>query len=434
MIDILTANDVQHTYPLSYYAAQRPHPAPHRPLKGEIKADVCVVGGGFTGLSAALHLARRGYDVALLDAHRVGWGASGRNGGQLGSGQRLDQVKLERMLGEQIARQLWDIAEEAKQLVKSLIFDHGINCNYTPGIIEADHKPGFVADSQRYVEKLNRDYGYDQISALDQAALRDHVASDQYYGGSLDKGAGHLDPLTFCFGLAELAHKAGTRIYEQSRVTKIEQGPKVRVHTLDGVVEADHVIMGCNGYIGGLERQVDARVMPINSFIVATEPLGKDRAKSLIPNNEAVADSRFVVNYFRLSPDHRLLFGGGESYSLRFPKDLVEISRKPMLQIFPQLADAKIDYAWGGTLGITMNRLPHFARLGPNIYSAAGFSGHGLGMATMSGKIMADMTQAQSERFDFMSRIPTPKFPGGEMMRGALLSLAMTYYALRDRF
>ncbi len=194
-------------------------------------------------------MARAGFDVALLDAHRIGWGASGRNGGQLGSGQRIDQIKLERMFGEPTAHHLWDIAEDAKQLVKSLIFDHNIACHYTPGIVEADHKAGFVAESHHYVEKLNRDYGYESISALDQADIRQHVASDQYYGGSLDKGAGHLDPLAFCFGLAELAHKAGTRLYEQSRVTKIEQGIKVRVHTADGVVEADHVIMGCNGYV-----------------------------------------------------------------------------------------------------------------------------------------------------------------------------------------
>jgi gamma-glutamylputrescine oxidase len=434
MIDILTANDVQGQYPLSYYAAQRPAPAPHAQLKGHKSADVCIIGGGFTGLSAAYHLAQAGFDVALLEAHRIGWGASGRNGGQLGSGQRLDQITLERLVGEQSAHALWDIAEASKQLVKSLIFDNGFDCDYRPGIIEADHKQRFVADSHRYVEKLNRDYGYDAISALSKAEVREHVASNQYFGGTLDKGAGHLDPLAFCFGLAALAHKSGTRIYEQSRVTHIESGNKVRVTTTEGAIEADHLILGCNGYIGGLNKDVSARVMPINSFIVATEPLAEERAKALIPHNEAVADSRFVVNYFRRTPDHRLLFGGGETYSLRFPADLESISRKPMLNVFPHLEDAKIDYAWGGTLGITMQRLPHFARFGPNIYSAAGFSGHGLGMATMAGKILAEITQGQAERFDLMAGLPSPRFPGGEAMRGALLYLAMTYYALRDRF
>lgn len=434
MIDVLTANDVQGQYPFSYYAAQRPAPAPHSQLNGQKSADVCIIGGGLTGLSAALHLAQAGYDVALLEAHRVGWGASGRNGGQLGSGQWLDQISLERLAGERIAHALWDIAEASKHLVKSLIFDHGIACDFRPGIIEADHRQRFVAASHRYVEKLNRDYGYDAVSSLSQSDLRARVDSTQYFGGALDQGAGHLDPLGFSFGLAALAHKAGTRIYENSRVTHIEPGNKVRVMTATGSIEADHLILGCNGYVGGLNKEVTARVMPINSFIVVTEPLGETRAQALIPHNEAVADSRFVVNYFRRTPDHRLLFGGGETYGLRFPADLEAISRKPMLNVFPQLAEAKIDYAWGGTLGITMERLPHFARLGPNIYSASGFSGHGLAMATMAGKLMAELTQGQAERFDLMASLPSPRFPGGKMMRGALLYLAMTYYALRDRF
>ncbi|WP_255768903.1 NAD(P)/FAD-dependent oxidoreductase [Maritalea mediterranea] len=434
MIDVLTANDVTGQYPLSYYAAQRPAPAPHRPLMGHNTADVCIIGGGFTGLSAALHLAREGYDVALLEAHRIGWGASGRNGGQLGSGQRLDQITLEGLVGEPNAHRLWDIAEAGKQLVKSLVFDHGIDCDYTPGIIEADHKARFVEESHRYVEKLNREYGYEPFSALGKDEMRQHVASNQYFGGTLDKGAGHLNPLAFCFGLAALAHKAGTRIYENSRVTQIEPGAKVWVETTNGTIKADHVILGCNGYVGELNKRVSARVMPINSFIVATEPLGEDRAKALIPENEAVADSRFVVNYFRRTPDHRLLFGGGETYSLRFPPDLATISRKPMLNVFPQLADAQIDYAWGGTLGITMKRLPHFVRLDRNIYSASGFSGHGLGMATMAGQILAELTQGQAEKFDLMASLPSPRFPGGPPLRGPLLYLAMTYYAMRDRF
>ncbi|GLQ18305.1 NAD(P)/FAD-dependent oxidoreductase [Maritalea porphyrae] len=431
-MDVLTANDVAGTYPASYYAATTKQLAPFPALKGDVSADVVVIGGGFTGLSTALHLAERGYDVVLLDAQRVGWGASGRNGGQLGSGQRVEQDELEKMVGRDNAHLLWKFAEQSKNLVKDLVKKHQIQCDLTPGIIHADHRKRYVPESRHYVEKLQKEYNYNQIRFVEQSELRELVDSPAYYGGSVDMGAAHLHPLALAIGMAEAAQKAGTRIFENSRVTKIDEA-KNTVFTADGTVSAKHIVLGCNGYLGDLNGPTAKRVMPINNFIIATEPLGSVSAPEVFKEKLAVADSKFVVNYFRMSADNRLLFGGGESYGYKFPADIKGLVRKCMLEIFPQLDGAKIDYAWGGTLAITINRMPHFARLGKNIYSASGYSGHGVGMATLAGQIMADTIAGTAERFDVLANVPTHRFPGGASMRTPLLVLAMTYYALRDK-
>jgi len=433
-MDLLYANDRRGEYPPSYYAATADELPPFPPVDGDTRADVCVIGAGFTGLSAALHLAERGVKVVLLDAQRVGWGASGRNGGQLGSGQRVDQETLETMLGLDHARKLWDLAEGAKDTVKSLVARLKIDCDLKPGIVYADHKPRFVPHTKAYVERLRTVYGYDRISFLDKAELAEAIGTDVYFGGSLDWGAGHLHPLKFALGLARAAQKAGVTVHEMSRVTAIARGEPARVTTETGTVIADHVLLGCNGYLGLLEEEVASRVMPINSYIIATEPLGESTARAIIRDDVAVADSRFVVNYYRFSADHRMLFGGRESYGYRFPADIATAVRDRMLAIYPRLADARIDYYWGGTLGITMNRMPHFVRLAPNILSASGFSGHGVAMATFSGAVMAQALAAGAERFDIMEKVPTPRFPGGTALRQPFLVLAMLYYALRDRF
>jgi gamma-glutamylputrescine oxidase len=245
-------------------------------------------------------------------------------------------------------------------------------------------------------------------------------------------GAGHLHPLNFALGLAKAATKAGARIYERSEVHYIQDGATAIVQTGNGQVKATHVVLACNGYLGGLNRKVAARVMPINNFIIATEPLGA-RAADIITRDIAVADSKFVVNYFRLSADKRLLFGGGESYGYRFPSNIRATVRKPMLEVFPQLADARVDHAWGGTLAITMNRMACFMRLAPNILSASGYSGHGVALATLAGQVMAEAIAGQSERFDVLARVKAPAFPGGTALRSPLLVLAMTWYSLRDR-
>lgn len=431
-MNLLYANDKRGTYPGSWYAATA-NPLERFPtLKGQLKADVCVVGGGYTGLSAALHLAQAGRDVVLIDAQRVGFGASGRNGGQLGSGQRMEQDELEKMFGEIRAHAFWDLAEDAKSLVKSLIAEHKIDCALKPGVAHTASQTSDLRHMNSYADHLRTQYNYDQIETLDHAALQDVCPSPDYIGGILDMGAAHLHPLNYALGLARAAASAGVRIFETSPAHHIEDGQKPIVQTDAGRVEADHVILACNGYLGGLNKQVASRVMPINNFIAATEPLGAG-IKDVLPRDVAVADSRFVVNYFRLSADGRLLFGGGESYGYKFPTDIAAKVRKPMRVIFPHLADVKIDYAWGGTLGITLKRLPYVARVGKNILSASGYSGHGVGTATHAGYLMARAVQGDSDGFDTMATIPTRAFPGGVPFRTPLLTLAMTWYSMRDR-
>ncbi|WP_431300444.1 NAD(P)/FAD-dependent oxidoreductase [Tabrizicola sp. BL-A-41-H6] len=430
-MNLLHVNDKRGEYPPSYYAATATPLAPFPMLKGQHAADVCIVGGGYTGLSAALHLAQRGYDVALVEAHKVGFGASGRNGGQVGSGQRQDQVWIEKTVGRENAHRLWSLAEEAKALVKSLITDHAIPVTFHPGIAHACRSEAEVRDAHAYAEKLHRDYGYTHLEPLDRAAVRHLIGSPAFAGGEIDRDAGHLHPLNYALGLAAAAAKAGVRIFENSEVHRVEPGPRPVVRTSAGHVTCDTVILAANGYLGQLNLDVASKVMPINNFIVATEPLG-DRAKDILAEPVAVADSRFVVNYWRLSEDSRLLFGGGESYGYRFP-DIIKTVSKPMLEVYPQLRNTRIDYAWGGTLAITMNRMPCFTRPAQNILSASGYSGHGVAMATLAGKLLAEATAAQTERFDLMASLPQPRFPGGVTFRSPLLVMAMTWYAMRDR-
>ena len=430
-MNLLYSNDTKGAFPRSWYAATAHERTPAPQLRGDAAADICVVGGGFTGLSAALHLAERGYSVALIEAHRVGFGASGRNGGQLGSGQRVEQTDLEKMVGDAEARKLWELAENAKDLVKQLISKHNIDCDLKPGIAHATFSASETAHEHAYVEHLQSRYGYDQITALSEEALSAVCPSPRYKGGSLDMGAAHLHPLNYALGLARACEKAGVTFYENTHVHHIEDGAKVTVRCDTGRVLADHVILAANGYLGGLNRRVAGRVMPINNFIAATEPLGEDAAR-VLTKDIAVADSKFVVNYFRLSSDNRLLFGGGESYGYKFP-DIDKTVRKPMIDIYPHLKDIRFDYTWGGTLAITMKRLPYLARLAPNILSASGYSGHGVGTATQAGKLMADAIAGEATGFDTMARIPNTPFPGGAALRTPLLTLAMTWYALRDR-
>ncbi len=430
-MNLLHVNDRPGEYPASFYAATATPLAPFARLQGATKADVCVVGGGYTGLSAALHLAQRGFDVVLLEAHRVGFGASGRNGGQVGSGQRQDQDWLEAAVGREPAHRLWDLAEDSKALVKTLIRDHAMPVTFYPGVATACYSAAEVRAGHAYTDKLRRDYGYAEIESLDQTAINHLIGSAAYKGGALDRGAGHLHPLNYAIGIAAAAAKAGARLHEGSEVLRIDHGAKPVVHTTQGQVACDQVILAGNGYLGGLEPKVAARVMPINNFVVATEPLGQ-RAQDILSQSVAVFDTKFVVNYWRLSEDNRLLFGGGETYGYRFPKDIVKTVSKPMLAIYPQLKGTRIDYAWGGTLAITMNRMPCFARPAPNVLSASGYSGHGVALATLAGKILAEAVATQTERFDLMASIPQMAFPGGVALRWPMLVLAMTWFSMRD--
>lgn len=402
------------------------------PLRGEVRADVCVIGAGYTGLSAALELAAKGLDVVVLEAGRVASGASGRNGGQIHTGQRRDQDWIEAHMGLDDARKLWRLAEDAKAHLHALIERHRIDCAPRKGLVVADHKPAYVAHSQAYARKLNEIYDYPHAAPLSREELRAMVGSDAYYGGMIDHDGGHIHPLNFALGLARAAKAAGARIFEQSRARRIEENGRVKVATPEGAVSADWVLECGDGLQDGLDKRVDTHVMPIANYIAATEPLGA-RAKDIIANDAAVADSRFVVNYYRLSGDGRLLFGGGESYTRRLRPDPGAFVRPYMLKIFPQLADARIDYGWGGILGITMSRMPFVRRLGPKVLTASGYSGQGVMLAPYFGKILADAIAGQLGEFDLLGRLPVPAFPGGPLMRWPLLVAGMSYFALRDR-
>jgi gamma-glutamylputrescine oxidase len=432
-VDFLTANDRDGEYPQSYYAASAPILAPFPPLEGECAADVCIVGAGYTGLSAALHCAARGMRVVLLDAQRVGWGASGRNGGQAGADQREDQQTLEKMLGDEHARRLFELGLESITAVKELISRYAIDCHLKPGILLVDHKRSYTEYSRATVDHLNSKYDYAGMQFVDRDGVSERIGSDVYHSGILDTAAAHLHPLRYALGLAKAAVAGGVTIHERSRVTNITHGAKVRIETEQGSVTADHVLLACNGYVGDLDKNVAAHVMPINNFIIATEPLSDELARSLIRDDVAVADSKFVVNYWRLSQDNRLLFGGRESYGYRFAEDIKRYVRKPMLKVYPQLKDVRIDYGWGGTLAITRSRLPHFARVAPNVLSASGYSGHGVSMATLAGKLAAEAIAGQAERFDTMASIPNAPFPGGALLRWPALVLGMVWYGLRDK-
>lgn len=403
-------------------------------LTERLRADVCVVGGGYTGLSAALTLAERGYSVVLLEGYRIGSGASGRNGGVLGMGQRKDQDELEAWLGSDTARLMWDVALEANALVRERIDRYRIECDLKDGELHAAHRRRHVAGYWQYVDLLAERYDYHRCRKVDADEMTDLLGVETYHGGYLDEGAGHLHPLNLALGLARAAADQGVRIFERSPVEDYRQSNgRVTVRTATGEVEADYLVLGCNGYLGRLARGIESYQMPINNFVLATAPLGEERARRINRDDLAVVDSRFVVNYFHLSPDRRLIFGGGENYTPWFPKDLKAFVRRFMLEVYPDLDDVAIDYAWGGTLAITLKRMPHFGRNG-NVFWAQGYSGHGVAMANMGGKLIADAIAGTAERFDVFARLPHVRFPGGRWLRWPALVAGMLYYAMLDRF
>ena len=419
-------------YPDScYHASTRPL-APQAPLRGEERADVVIIGAGYTGLSAALHLLTRGYEVAILEANRVAWGASGRNGGQLGSSQRQSQETLEARLGKTHARRLWNLAREANGLVKDLIRRHDIACDLRGGALHLAWKPRHARALQRHADFMAAEYPDAGLRYLGREEIRARIASECYHGGVLDMHGGHLHPLAYAFGLARAVLAKGGRIYEGSRVRACIGANPVRVRTAAGSLRAQAVLLACNGYLGDLEPRIAKHMMPIHNYIIATEPLG-DRARALIRDDFAISDSKFVLDYYRRTPDSRLLFGGGETYARNFPADIANFVRKPMLRVFPQLADTRIDYAWGGTLAITRPRIPHLGRLENGIFYAQGYSGSGIHMATLAGKLLAEAIAGEQERFDVMASIPLPAFPGGVLLRYPLMLLGMLYYGLRDK-
>jgi gamma-glutamylputrescine oxidase len=418
----------------SYYAhSVTVELAPTPPLRGHHRADVCVVGGGITGCSAALHLAERGYRVVLLEARHIGWGASGRSGGQLLPGLGTDIDVVADALGLEAARAVFDMTREAVDLSVELIRRHDIPCDLQRGAIHAALKPRHVRALQAMRERLAEGYGYDALHWLDRDALQAHVRTDSYLGGLYEPEGAHLHPLNYTLGLARAAQRAGASLHQSSPVTGLEAASPARVRTAHGQVDAQYVVLAGNAYLAGdLVPGLRGKLMPVSNYIIATQPLDAERVAATLPRNDAVADANFVLDYYRLSADRRMLYGGQVSYDGRPPRRLPERMRRKLATLFPALAGVDIDYMWGGLVGITLNRAPHFGRVGENVYFAQGYSGHGMALSGLAGKLLAEAIGGQAERFDLFARMRHRAFPGGERLRTPLLVLATNFYRLRD--
>ena len=417
---------------LSYYAASA-NPAPeHPPLRGDVTADICIVGGGIAGCSTALELAERGYRVVLLEGQRIGWGASGRSGGQAITGFASGQSKLEQQVGLENARRMWDISLEGLQLVRDRVARHRIDCDLHWGQMHVAIKPRQRDDLLHEKREAEETYGYRKLRFLERADVEALLETKRYVAGLLDSGSGHLHPLNYTLGLAAAASAAGVTIHEHSLVTDLTHDDPATVTTASGRVRAKFVVLCCNAYLGSLAPSLRSRIMPVGTYIVATKPLGEARMLRLMRENIAVTDTNFVLDYFRRSADHRLLFGGRVSYSGLDAFNTASATRKRMLKVFPQLSDVKIEYAWGGYVDITMSRAPDFGRLAPHIYYLQGFSGHGIALTGIAGKLVAEAVAGQAERFDLFTQLKHREFPGGELLRMPALVLAMLWFRMRD--
>lgn len=418
---------------LSWYEASLAERPEYAALDGDRRADVVVIGGGFTGLSAAAHLAKAGVDVVLIEAHRFGDGASGRNGGQLGTGQRAWAEETEAELGFARSKALFDLAEEAKAHLLGFAEGHGIDIEFMPGQMSVAHKPRYVKDYRNHAEVMAGRFGYPHISFMDAKETAERVGSTRFFGGIRDTGTGHINPLKLVVGTAKVAAAAGAQLFENTRATGISAANgRVTVTTPAGTVTADKALVAVNAYGGDLEPVSAAHVMPIGSFIGATPPLGPD--SPVLPGLESVDDSRFVVRYFRRDREGRLLFGGREIYAPGDPQDISVHIRRQIAEIYPALKDVEITHAWGGYVGITLPRTPFVREVMPNVISAGGYSGHGVMLSNFVGKLYAETVAGNRDRLKLFEELKIPPFPGGRRFRAPLLFLALNWFALRDRF
>ncbi|MEP7313955.1 MAG: FAD-binding oxidoreductase [Pseudomonadota bacterium] len=415
-----------------WYLAALPQLPPRPVLRGDTQTDVCIVGGGIAGCSAALHLAERGYRVVLLEDHVVGWGASGRSGAQAIFGIAAPQDKLTALVGADDARRVWDMSIEALELLRSLTQRHGIDCDYVAGQMHVAIKARHARELAAWQQELAGRYGYSSTRLLDRDATRALVASDRYIAGLHDSNSGHLQPLKYVRGLAAAAESLGCVIHEGSRALSYSRGDHVEVRTAQGRVNCRYLLLAGNAWLGRTAPRLARRIMGVGTYIVATQVLGAERAAALLPHNTAVTDINWVLDYFRRSADHRLLFGGRVSYSGLDPFNTAEATRRRMVAVFPQLSDVAIEHAWGGYVDITLNRAPDFGRLEQDVYYLQGFSGHGIALTGLAGKLVAEAIAGSAERFDVFARIPHREFPGGQTLRRPALVLAMLYYRLKD--
>jgi gamma-glutamylputrescine oxidase len=420
------------TAPQGYYAASSETPAPRARLSGDMRTDVCVVGGGFTGLTAALHLARAGAKVVLLEAETIGFAASGRNGGQIHTGHRMTQPALERWLGPVHAHDLWDLCEESKALVRAQAATLAPDAQLKDGLIIAAHDRTALRELGEDTDYLNQRYGYSAARMISAEETR-RLTGAEYFGGKLDMGGGHLHPLRYARGLARGAVAAGATIFEHSRARSIERESPSIVHTDDGKVRADFVLLATDAFSADLAPELAPYIGHVESFMSATAPLPPELNAQILPTDAAVADTRHVLDYYRKSGDGRLLFAGREGY-WNVPTDVAPIVRRRMLQVFPMLQSVPTEYAWSGDVGITVTRLPHMGRLSPRILFAHGYSGQGVALTSIGGKLMAEAALGNSERFDIMARVPARKFPGGPWLRRPLVAAALFAFKIADAF
>jgi gamma-glutamylputrescine oxidase len=415
----------------SYYGATA-HRTPYRPALAEsIDCDVCVVGAGIAGCSAALHLAERGYRVVLIEERHVGWGASGRSGGQALFGVAAGQDRVEHLTDAATARAIWDTSIAGLTLIKERIVKYSIDCDWASGQVQVALKPRHERALHAELATLRRRYDYQSLRYLAREEIQSILGTSRYTGGLLDSASGHLHPLNYTLGLAGAAVARGVGLYENTRALGFKVASQITVRTTAGQVRCRNLALCGNTYLGDLAPLLAKKIIALATYIVATENLGAERAQGLISNNVAVSDMNWVLDYFRLSADHRLLFGGRVS-SAHAPSAMADATRARMLEVFPQLASARVEYAWGGYVDITINRAPHFGRLAPNVYFLQGFCGHGIALAGIAGVLLAEAISGTAEKFDVFARIPHRDFPGAAKLRGIAVQLAMLYYRMRD--
>lgn len=420
---------LEHT--ASYYAASANDDTTYEPLRGDARADVCVIGAGFTGLSTALHLAERGYDVRVLEANRVGWGASGRNGGQC-IGGISGEAHMARVLGPTFDDTLWELRWAGHEIIRNRVREYAIDCDLSFGYVDvalkARHLRAFEAERERLAAR-RFPHEFRLLSKDETQAL---IGTDAYIGGLLNMGNGHLHPLNLCLGEARAAALRGAKIHERSRVIDIVRGSRPRVVTADGSVTANAVVIAGNAYhaLDGAPRNV---MLPVRSFIAATEPLDEATIARINPRNLAVCDPNFLVKYFRLSADRRLLFGARLNYTGDDPAVIARRQRHNIRRLYPALAGVRIDYAWGGRIGVPYHRTPVMGRSAPNVFYSQGYAGHGVNVTHLAGQLLAEAVAGSMERFDMFARIKPLRIPGALRFSTPLVRLAVFYYQLRDR-
>ncbi|WP_439108114.1 NAD(P)/FAD-dependent oxidoreductase [Congregibacter sp.] len=418
----------------SYYAASANWTTNYARLEEDLSCDVVVVGGGFSGVNTALELAERGYDVVLLEANRISWGASGRNGGQIIGGIGHDPERFIKRIGEDGVRAIYQMGIEARDVIRERVETYDIQCDLKWGYCDVALKPRHMkqfAEWQEFERSIGNPHAY---TLLDRGELKEYVVSDRYLGGLHNTANGHIQPLNLCIGEAKAVETLGGRIFEQSRVTSLEQGTLARVRTDQGSVSAKQVVFAGNAYMGGLIPKLASRVLPSSSSVIATEPLPKELVKKLMPGDVAVCDPRTALDYFRLSADNRMLFGGLSNYTGMEPKNLEAVMRRKMTAVFPELGDMTIDFAWSGWIGIGLNRMPQLGRLADNVAYIQAYSGHGVAPTHIMARITAEMIAKETTRFDIMAKIKHWPFPGGKLLRRPALAVGMAYYKALDAF